>query len=179
VDTLGVLGRRIGIFDLVFGRQVRVAMATGTGAGQVEFEYRGIQLFDGPDIMGAVAVGAGGGAKRSRFPAHPVDTAVVFLDRVFMTGSALGRRKRVGVGEFRDARMAFDALEGTVNRFSQGVGLDAEGIGHSPSEADQGGVVMAGETVLIGDLGRCAKGQGRQAPCQKDSRREKQAPALK
>ncbi len=125
MDTFRVLRGCVRIFYLIFGCQVRVAVAACTGAGKIEFENWGINMFNRSDIMGAVTIRASGGTERTRFPAHPVDAGIIFRGRILMTGCALGRRELFRVGKILDARMTIGALKGAVDRLSQGVGLDA------------------------------------------------------
>ena len=58
VDAVHVLRRGLGIFHLVFLRQVGVAVTFGAGLRQVQFEDRRRRVFDRQHVVRAVAVPA-------------------------------------------------------------------------------------------------------------------------
>lgn len=91
MDTFHVLAGGLREFHFVFRRQVGVAMAPGAGRWKVEFEDRGVALFNGDDIMAAMATGAGGRTGGPHVLADPVNTGRIFLGDLIMTTSAGGR----------------------------------------------------------------------------------------
>ena len=91
MDAVQVMGGCIGNLHAVLFGELRVAVALGTGLGEVELKDRRLMVGDGLDLVSAVAVGAGGGGTPTQVVAYTVDTAAVFLGGRFVTVSALGR----------------------------------------------------------------------------------------
>src|SRR5579859_2345267 len=89
MDAVHVLGGGFRVLDLIFLGQARVAMTTGAGIGQVQLEYGRIDVFDLQDIVGAVAIGATGGAGSTQRVTGAVDAGGVIPRGSVVAGSQL------------------------------------------------------------------------------------------
>ena len=155
VDAVHVLIRRFGKFDLIFLREIRVAVAFRARRRQIHFIDRGRKIFHRQNLMVAVAVPTLRRARRAHRMAHAVDAGRVFLAFFFVAASAIWRRHIFVVHHFLDAVVTINAIQLAVDRTRKTVsGKQRHHFGVAVHAALVGRIGVAVKAIGAGELGR-------------------------
>ena len=122
VDAFGVLGGDLGNFMRYSAFMPGLLWHLAQVRGRLSLKTGESECLTGSDVVGAVAIDAGGGGGGAHGLAHAVDAAGVEFGLGLVAGGALGRGQAAGMDHFLDGVVAIGAVEFGVDGFGEGVG---------------------------------------------------------